>query len=175
MQHPEPCGPTIASGPRPVCDGTMSAGGFGDLITRTRAVMWELCTQRTQAELGITTSQASILLSIANGTGSTSADLAREQGIDASAVTRLVDKLADLGLIERHRSSADRRVVHLSLTAQGERIAIQVPRIFTDMLNQILTDFTPNEVALLKRMLGRILTNAGHPVAASLQRTLAGS
>ena len=65
----------------------------GYLMSRVKSVMTNLVTQRTQEELGITGTQASMLFMIAVGKCSTAAELAREYGIDASAVTRLLDRV----------------------------------------------------------------------------------
>ena len=84
-----------------------------------------MVTQHTMAELGITSTQASIVFMLAAGQGVTAADLAREYGIDASAVTRLIDRLEKRGLLSRVRSEEDRRVVRLALTPEGHALAEQ--------------------------------------------------
>ena len=48
-----------------------------------------------------------------SGKATTAIELAREACIDAGAVTRMVDRLEDKGLIERVRSETDRRVVQI--------------------------------------------------------------
>jgi DNA-binding HxlR family transcriptional regulator len=44
----------------------------------------------------------------------------RGLGIDAGAITRMLDRLEAKGLVERVRSETDRRVVHVRLTEAGE-------------------------------------------------------
>ncbi|AXE92808.1 MarR family winged helix-turn-helix transcriptional regulator [Paraburkholderia sp. DD10] len=133
----------------------------GYLITRVRSTMSNLVTQRSMAELGITSQQGSILFMVASGKCLLAAELAREYGIDASAVTRLVDRLEKRGLLTRVRSNEDRRVVRLALTPEGQAIAARMPAIFTGVLNSLLGGFTPEEVGFLKSMLRRVLVNAG--------------
>lgn len=133
----------------------------GYLITRVRSTMSNLVTQRSMAELGITSQQGSILFMVASGKCLLAAELAREYGIDASAVTRLVDRLEKRGLLTRVRSNEDRRVVRLALTPEGQAIAARMPAIFTGVLNSLLSGFTPEEVGFLKSMLRRVLVNAG--------------
>ncbi|WP_144154049.1 MarR family winged helix-turn-helix transcriptional regulator [Paraburkholderia sp. BCC1885] len=133
----------------------------GYLIARVRSTMANLVTQRTMAELGITSQQGSILFMVASGKCLLAAELAREYGIDASAVTRLVDRLEKRGLLNRVRSVEDRRVVRLALTPEGHAIAARMPAIFNGVIDHLLSGFTAEEVGFLKSMLRRVLTNSG--------------
>ncbi|MFP3566569.1 MarR family winged helix-turn-helix transcriptional regulator [Paraburkholderia sp. SIMBA_030] len=133
----------------------------GYLISRVKSTMSNLVTQRSMAELGITSQQGSILFMVASGKCLLAAELAREYGIDASAVTRLVDRLEKRGLLTRVRSNEDRRVVRLALTPEGHAIAAKMPAIFKGVLDSLLGSFTPEEVGFLKSMLRRVLTNSG--------------
>jgi len=122
--------------------------------------MSNMVTQRAVAELGVTSQQASILFMVATGKCTLAAELAREYGIDASAVTRLVDRLEKRGLLQRVRSSEDRRAVHLALTPEGLAIAARMPAIFRSVTQHLSAGFTPEEVGFLKSMLRRILANS---------------
>ncbi|HTR10993.1 MAG TPA: MarR family winged helix-turn-helix transcriptional regulator [Paraburkholderia sp.] len=132
----------------------------GYLISRVKSTMSNMITQRTVAELGVTSQQASILFMVATGKCLLAAELAREYGIDASAVTRLVDRLEKRGLLQRVRSSEDRRAVRLALTPEGLAIAARMPAIFRSITEHLSTGFTPEEVGFLKSMLRRILANS---------------
>ncbi|MGF7137150.1 DNA-binding MarR family transcriptional regulator [Paraburkholderia sp. EB58] len=138
---------------------------FGDsvgyLISRVSAKLWNMGTQRTMPELGITSAQGSVLFMVASGKCTTAAELAREYGIDASAATRLVDRLEKRGLLTRLRCSKDRRIVRLAVTPEGSAIAEQMPAIFAGVREQLLSGFTPEEVGFLKSMLRRALINGG--------------
>jgi DNA-binding MarR family transcriptional regulator len=133
----------------------------GYLITRVKSTLSNMVTQRTMAELGITSTQGSILFMVASGKCLLAAELAREYGIDASAVTRLIDRLEKRGLLSRVRSSEDRRVVRLALTPEGLEIAARMPGIFTSVIDELLTGFTAEETGFLKSMLRRVLVNSG--------------
>jgi DNA-binding MarR family transcriptional regulator len=133
----------------------------GYLISRVKSTASNLITQRTMAEHGITSQQASILFMVASGKCLLAAELAREYGIDASAVTRLIDRLEKRGLLTRVRSNEDRRVVRLALTPEGQGIARRLPAMFTGVMDGLLSGFTPEEVGFLKSMLRRVLTNSG--------------
>ncbi|MBV8260670.1 MAG: winged helix-turn-helix transcriptional regulator [Paraburkholderia sp.] len=132
----------------------------GYLISRVKSTMSNMVTQRAVAELGVTSQQASILFMVATGKCTLAAELAREYGIDASAVTRLVDRLEKRGLLQRVRSSEDRRAVHLALTPEGLAIAARMPAIFRSVTEHLSAGFTPEEVGFLKSLLRRILSNS---------------
>jgi DNA-binding MarR family transcriptional regulator len=147
--------------PGPEISAYQLGESVGYLISRVKSTLSNLVTQRTMAELGITSQQASILFMVASGKCLLAAELAREYGIDASAVTRLVDRLEKRGLLTRVRSSEDRRVVRLALTPEGQSIAVRMPAIFNGVIDSLLSGFTPEEVGFLKSMLRRVLTNSG--------------
>ncbi|WP_118179900.1 MarR family winged helix-turn-helix transcriptional regulator [Paraburkholderia phosphatilytica] len=133
----------------------------GYLIARVKSMASNMVTQRSMAELGITSQQGSILFMVASGKCVLAAELAREYGIDASAITRLIDRLEKRGLLTRVRSSEDRRAVRLALTPEGQQIAARMPAIFTSVTDRLLSGFTPEEVGFLKSMLRRVLVNSG--------------
>src|SRR5258708_33683777 len=102
----------------------------GYLLSRVRSTLWNNVTQLTMADLGITSTQASIMFMLASGRSLAAADLAREYGIDASAVTRLIDRLEKRGLITRLRSEEDRRAGRLKLAGGGRSPVGPIPGIF---------------------------------------------
>ncbi|WP_313299664.1 MarR family transcriptional regulator [Diaphorobacter sp.] len=89
----------------------------------------------------------------------TSAQLAKDLGMDPASVTRALDRIEAKGLLRRERSTTDRRVVHLSLTDDGRRIAADVPQVLSRVLNLHLAGFTHDECTLLLNMLRRMLEN----------------
>ncbi|GLU34839.1 MarR family transcriptional regulator [Trinickia caryophylli] len=131
----------------------------GYLLARAKSGLSNLVSQRTMSELGITSTQGSMLFMIGSGRCPLAADLARHYGIDASAVTRLVDRLEKRKLLSRVRSSEDRRAVRLELTADGYALAARMPEIFGGVTEKALAGFTPEEIGFLKSMLRRMLAN----------------
>lgn len=134
----------------------------GYLMARVRSTMASETNQLTVAELDITSTQASILLLLKRGALS-GADLAREYGLDASAVTRLLDKLEQRGLVTRVRSSADRRVVNLQLTDEGRLIVARLKPLYIQVMERMLAGFTQEEAGFLKSLLRRIIVNCEQP------------
>ena len=89
----------------------------------------------------------------------TAQELARDMDIDAGAMTRLIDRLAAKGLVQRLRCDTDRRRVMLTLTATGEAVAGHVPQVLADVNNVYLRDFSRDEWQQLKDLLRRMLAS----------------
>lgn len=89
----------------------------------------------------------------------TNAVLAKDLGMDPASVTRALDRIEAKGLLRRERSTTDRRVVHLALTEEGRRVATQVPKVLTQVLNRHLAGFSHAECELLLSLLRRMLAN----------------
>jgi DNA-binding MarR family transcriptional regulator len=114
---------------------------------------------RRMVEHDLTDAQWKPLWMLKLGRASTAIELAREMDIDAGAVTRMLDRLEGKGLIERVRSEADRRVVHLRLTAAGETVAKKVPYVLASVNNDFLRGFSEAEWKQLRRLLARMADN----------------
>ena len=97
----------------------------------------------------------------------TVAGLARDLSMDPAALTRALDRLQAKGLVERERSTQDRRVVHLWLTDEGRAVAEHVPGVLADVLNAHLNGFSQDEWRLLLQLLQRMLANGEALKAAS--------
>jgi DNA-binding MarR family transcriptional regulator len=134
---------------------------IGYLMARAKSAMSNTVTQHTMTELGITSTQASILFMLATGRCTAAVDLARDYGIDASAVTRLIDRLEKRGLLYRSRSQEDRRVVKLELTDEGYALAAKMPALFRQAIETMTTGFSVDELDTLRTLLRRMLLNAG--------------
>ncbi len=115
---------------------------------------------RRMVDLGLTDAQWKPLLLLQQGVCSTAADISRIACHDTGAVTRLLDRLESKGLVQRLRSAEDRRVVRLALTAEGERVAAEVPKIIAHLSNQMLAGFSDDEFVQFKSLLNRALLNA---------------
>ncbi len=98
---------------------------------------------------------------ISRGKADTVAACAREAGIDAGAMTRMLDRLEAKGLLERSRSTQDRRVVHVSLTQRGQEIADRIPYCLAEVMNQHLRGFHRDELDTLLGLLRRFVSNGG--------------
>jgi DNA-binding MarR family transcriptional regulator len=133
----------------------------GRLIKQVFSSLLRGVDQRMQP-LDLTALQWEPLLLLHLGRADTVAALARESQVNCSAMTRMLDRLEDKQLLERRRSDADRRVVHLSLTEKGRQVCKAIDPLVNAELNAHLRGFSDKEVATLLDLLGRMLRNGRH-------------
>jgi DNA-binding MarR family transcriptional regulator len=98
-------------------------------------------------------------------------DICAQYRHDSGALTRVIDQLAERGLLERVRRDRDRRKVELQLTPAGRTTIEALIPLVVDKLNQALCDFTTDEVQELLRLLIKLnakLQSAVEPAAAGV-------
>lgn len=110
-------------------------------------------------DLGLTSAQLPVLHWINVTPNATAATLCRCLGTNTGSMTRMLGRLEGKGFIRRVRSQADRRVVHVELTAAGKALWPQINACMVKMLNRFLTGFQRKDLELLKSLLRRILEN----------------
>lgn len=66
--------------------------------------------------------------------------LAREVSMTSGGFTKLADRMAREGLIDRRGSSDDRRVVHASLSPDGVDLATKAVRVYDEALQRYVLD-----------------------------------
>jgi DNA-binding MarR family transcriptional regulator len=112
-------------------------------------------------QLGITARQVTLLWLVKRSPGLSLAELAAEEGISPPALSGHVDRLERVGLLERVRSSKDRRRVGLELTEEGAKLLRRVRARRTTWLTSRLRGLDPaeleaveNALPALRRLLG---------------------
>jgi len=108
-------------------------------------------------DLDITGPQMGILLSMKQGIANTPFELSKMLGIDTGLMTRMLDKLESNGLLQRSRDPGDRRVVNLTLTAAGQKVAERMREVAPDVLNARLRNFSKAEFAEFDRLLRKFI------------------
>lgn len=131
---------------------------LGWLLKRVMASISHEAGQRL-TPLGLTHGQWSPLLRLRLSGECSAATLASELGIDAGALSRLLDRLAAKGLVERARCNHDRRVVMVSLTPAGREATAGVPEVLAEVFNAHLAGFSSAEWQSLISMLQRLVAN----------------
>ena len=93
--------------------------------------------------------------------------LAESVLLSRSGVTRLVDRMAQEGLVERAQCDTDRRVVYARLTAKGrELFERSMPLVRTSVAAHFTSQLTPDEIATLRAALLKIVDRAEAPAEA---------
>jgi DNA-binding MarR family transcriptional regulator len=131
--------------------------GIGYLVKRAHSMMLDIMEPVFEAR-GFTFIQYVIMSWLRDGIAVNPKDICAQYRHDSGALTRVIDQLAERGLVERVRRDRDRRKVELQLTAAGrETIETLVPLV-VEKLNEALGDFSSEEVAELLRLLIKLNT-----------------
>jgi len=109
--------------------------------------------------LEVTAAQFVIIATLADREVNSSAQLCKSFSYDPGAMTRMVDRLEAKGLVQRQRSSDDRRLVNLELTEAGKALLPKMKAISASIHNRFLRGFSTAEVKELEGYLCRILEN----------------
>jgi MarR family transcriptional regulator, multiple antibiotic resistance protein MarR len=139
--------------------------GVSYLISRVRsellaAVDRELATDRDVSSLEVTAAQFVILANLATGGAKSASDLCKHISYDAGAMTRMIDRLEEKGLLRRSRDSEDRRLVNLELTETGLAAIPRMMEVSRRVANRFLEGFSKAESRQLEGLLTRMLENA---------------
>lgn len=102
-------------------------------------------------ELGVTSTQASLLGAISRAPGVGLGELAAQEHVSAPTLVGHVDKLEAAGLVARARGNPrDRRRVGLTLTAEGTRVLAELRARRTAWLATRLAALLPEELAAVE-------------------------
>lgn len=105
---------------------------------------------------GVTTAQAAVLSVIAAEREATQRSVARQLGINESAITAMVARLMNMNLVERIRDRDDARTWRLRLTAEGRAGLKRIEAPFRRINERIEATIEAGELELLAAWLGRI-------------------
>lgn len=132
--------------------------GIVRLINRLRVEMIDAM-DRELARFDISASQLIVLASVANKEADSASKLCKSISYDPGAMTRMIDRLEQKGLIRRVPHPDDRRATNLELTAAGKALYPQLIAAKETVQAQFLRGFDNDEIAVLERLLNRLLDN----------------
>jgi MarR family transcriptional regulator for hemolysin len=92
-----------------------------------------------------------------SGEALTQGDLARMIGIEGPTLVRMLDVLAQDGLIERRQSEADRRMTTNSVTPEGRRMIDRIMVITNGLRAEVLAGVDPSELETAIKVLSQII------------------
>ncbi|MFB5194775.1 MarR family winged helix-turn-helix transcriptional regulator [Neobacillus sp. KR4-4] len=83
-------------------------------------------------------------------------ELSTKMYLACSTTTDLVDRMEKNLLVERVKNPNDRRVVRIHLLDEGKRIIDEVIKKRQVYLEEVLVDFTPDEIHVLQKSLTKL-------------------
>jgi MarR family transcriptional regulator, organic hydroperoxide resistance regulator len=90
--------------------------------------------RNAEKDTGLTGPQLWAIKIIAGSALINVSELARRMYLHPATVVGILDRLESKGLVQRTRSTEDRRVVEIDLTAQGRVVVGQAPEVAQDLL-----------------------------------------
>ncbi len=87
---------------------------------------------------GLTLAQCHTLLEIGNKGEISLVELASRLSLDTSTLSRTINGLVILGLVNRLANEKDRRYISISLTDQGRKVFDEIEKTFNDYFSSVL-------------------------------------
>jgi DNA-binding MarR family transcriptional regulator len=131
--------------------------GVGYLVKRAHSLMLDIMEPLIE-QRGFSWIQYVVLSSLRDGIAVNPKAICVQYRHDSGALTRIIDQLAERGLLERVRRDKDRRKVELQLTPAGRDTIESLIPLIVDKLNEVLSDFSKAEVQELLRLLMKLST-----------------
>jgi DNA-binding MarR family transcriptional regulator len=138
--------------------------GVGHLLHRVRTEMLaamdrEMVADEQLAAMEVTSAQFIVIATLSLGEVKSASDLCKHISYDAGAMTRMIDRLEEKGLLRRSRCPNDRRLVNLELTEKGYTALPRMRGAAMRVVNRFLVGFTKAEARQLEGFLIRMLEN----------------
>jgi MarR family transcriptional regulator, multiple antibiotic resistance protein MarR len=111
------------------------------------------------SKFDISAAQLIVLASVANMEADSASGLCKSISYDPGAMTRMIDRLQQKGLVRRIPNADDRRATNLELTAAGKALYPQLIAAKETVQAQFLRGFKADEVRVLEKYLNRMIEN----------------
>lgn len=130
----------------------------------------DLHSKKIERLSGLTGPQLLVMQVIARQGPLTPGAVAKEVSLSQATVTTILDRLERKGYLQRERSSQDKRMVLVSLTANGQEVLSRAPALLQESFTQRFGELTDWEQNLILSSLQRVamMMNADELDAAPL-------
>ena len=135
-----------------------SRTGIIRLINRLRVELID-AVDRELAEYEISAPQLIVLASLATDDPVSPASICKTISYDPGAMTRMIDRLEQKGLVKRIPNPNDRRATRLALTPAGKALYPKLMAAKDRVAAHFLRGFTKEESRQLESMLCRMIAN----------------
>ncbi|HUB12181.1 MAG TPA: MarR family transcriptional regulator [Acetobacteraceae bacterium] len=133
---------------------------FGFLVQDVSRMMKRNFERRARRTgLPLTRRQASVLLHIAHREGVSQAEIAALLDMEAISLVRMLDKLCDEGLVERHAHPTDRRIRTLWLTPAARPVLERILQINQEIRAEAFAGLPAGAAEALIDMMAAIKQN----------------
>lgn len=137
----------------------LTGSNLGRLLRLTREELWrKMASELTREGLDLNFSQYIVLKNLKNGPAMSS-ELADCAAINAGAMTRVIDKLVEQGVVERNPTPNDRRAWQVELTAEGNKLTKRLDKCGERTLSAAFDGVSAKQLTELEATLEQIVSN----------------
>ena len=131
---------------------------YDDILVSLRRIMRaaDIFSQKLMKSSGLTAPQLLLMQGIDREGSPSLSTLARHLVVSQATVTRIMDRLERAGLVQRERSSTDKRVVNVTLTEAGRDKLARAPEPLQEEFLRRFRDLDAWEQQMLNASLLRI-------------------
>ena len=142
---------------------SMDYGACDEVLVALRQIIHatDLHSKRVARESGLTIPQIVILQSVEELGEVTTSQISRRVSLSQGTVTSILDRLEERGLIERYRSTKDRRVVHTRLTKAGIAALGNAPALLHDHFLEQFSNLSERRQREIVRVLRKVAEMMG--------------
>ena len=108
------------------------------------------------APLGLTAVQAMVLNTLSDGDGAPAGRLGERIQLTSATLTGIIDRLENLGFVERRASMKDRRAVLVCLTGKGKEAVAEIKPLLANANQEFLAGLSPREQERLRGLLQKL-------------------
>jgi len=114
---------------------------------------------RRAATLGVTRAQWKVLFRLSRQPGLRQVELADKLDVEPITLSRIIDRLADAGLVERTPDPADRRAWRLKVTETAQPLIAKLRTLADGLIDDAFKGLSGEELDLMRRNLAQIREN----------------
>jgi DNA-binding MarR family transcriptional regulator len=115
--------------------------------------------QELLSELGVYAGQDMLLMHLWEQDGRTQSELADLTCVQQATLTKTIDRMTQVGLLERRTDPEDRRVSRIYLTQAGHDLRVPVENVWQQVETESFANLTTDERVLLRRLLMQVSNN----------------
>ena len=108
--------------------------------------------------LNLTQSELLFFSSLDQCTGISSMELARNMGLSASRISRVIEKLVVDGYLDRNVDKTDRRAITLCLTEAGRKIRDEIQKSRHECESRLLKILPDPDIIKFREIVGKMIT-----------------
>ena len=111
------------------------------------------------SEVGLHPGQEALLMELWDHDGRTQVNLAEALGVEPPTVTKMLQRMENADLVDRHPDATDRRAIRVFLTPKGRRLKGRVDKLWAQLESRTLGGLSDRQQSNLRSLLNALEGN----------------